>query len=191
MYITICKIDDQCKFNAWSGAPKSGALGQSRGMGWGEWWEGASRWWDTCTPMAESCHVWQKPTQYWKAIILQLKINNFLKINFFNWRLITLQHCGFCHTLTWISHGCTCVPHPEHPSHFPPHSIPLGCPSAPALSPLFHALNLNWCSISHMVIYIFQCYSLIIPPSPFGPRVQKSVLYICVSFAVLHIGSSF
>ena len=25
-------------------------------------------------------------------------------------RLITLQYCGgFCHTLTWISHGCTCV----------------------------------------------------------------------------------
>ena len=26
----------------------------------------------------------------------------------FNWRLITLQYfSGFCHTLTWISHGCT------------------------------------------------------------------------------------
>ena len=37
-------------------------------------------------------------------------------INYFNWRLITLQYCsGFCLTLTWISHGCTCVPHPEHP----------------------------------------------------------------------------
>ena len=30
---------------------------------------------------------------------------------YFNWRLITLQYCGdFCHTLTWISHWCTCVP---------------------------------------------------------------------------------
>ena len=29
----------------------------------------------------------------------------------FNWRLITLQYCsGFCHTWTWISHGCACVP---------------------------------------------------------------------------------
>ena len=27
---------------------------------------------------------------------------------YFNWRLITLQYCsGFCHMLTWISHGCT------------------------------------------------------------------------------------
>ena len=32
---------------------------------------------------------------------------------------------GFCHTLTWISHGFTCVPHPEPPSHLPPHPIPL------------------------------------------------------------------
>ena len=54
---------------------------------------------------------------------------------FISWRLITLQYCsGFCHTLTWISHGFTCVPHPDPPSHLPPHPIPLGLPSAPALS---------------------------------------------------------
>ena len=30
---------------------------------------------------------------------------------YFNWSLITLQYCGgFCHTLTSISHRCTCVP---------------------------------------------------------------------------------
>ena len=52
-----------------------------------------------------------------------------------SWRLITLQCCsGFCHTLTWIIHGFTCVPHPDPPSHLPPHPIPLGLPSAPALS---------------------------------------------------------
>ena len=29
---------------------------------------------------------------------------------FLSWRLIALQYCsGFCHTLTWISRGCTCV----------------------------------------------------------------------------------
>ena len=65
---------------------------------------------------------------------------SFFLINCFNWRLITLQYCsGFCHTLTWISHGCTCVPHPEPPSHLPPHPIPQGHPSAPALSTLSHA----------------------------------------------------
>ena len=59
----------------------------------------------------------------------------FFPIIFISWRLITLQYCGgFCHTLTWISYGFTCVPHPESPSHLPPHPIPLGHPSAPALS---------------------------------------------------------
>ena len=54
---------------------------------------------------------------------------------FIHWRLITLQYCSvFCHTLTWISHGFTCVPHLDPPSCLPLHPIPLGLPSAPALS---------------------------------------------------------
>ena len=36
---------------------------------------------------------------------------------------------GFCHTLKWNSHGFTCVPHPDSPSHLPLHPIPLGLPS--------------------------------------------------------------
>ena len=62
----------------------------------------------------------------------------FFKLNlifFISWRLIILQYCsGFCHTLKWISHGFTCVPHPDPPSHLPLHPIPLGPPSAPGLS---------------------------------------------------------
>ena len=50
----------------------------------------------------------------------------FFKI-YFNWRLITLQYCGgFCHTFTWISHGYTCVHHPNPPSYLPPYPIPQG-----------------------------------------------------------------
>ena len=110
---------------------------------------------------------------------------------FFNWRLITLQYCsGFCHTLTWISHGGTCVPHPEPLSHLSPHPILQGCPRAPAFSALFHESNLDWWSISHIVIYMFQCYSLKSSHLAFSHRVPKSFLYICVSFAVSHIGSS-
>ena len=76
----------------------------------------------------------------------------------FNWRLITWQYCSdFCHTLTWISHGCTCVPHPEPPSPLP-HPIPQGHPRAPALSALFHASNLDWSSLSHMVIYFIYFF---------------------------------
>ena len=68
------------------------------------------------------------------------KMGNFLFRFFFSfidmsWRWITLQYWGgFCHTLIWINHGFTCVPHPEPPSHLPPHPILLGHPSAPALS---------------------------------------------------------
>ena len=63
----------------------------------------------------------------------------FLLFPYFNWRLITLQYCvGFYHTLTWISHGCTCVPPSWTP--IPPPSQPhpsglslsasFGCPAS-------------------------------------------------------------
>ena len=65
-------------------------------------------------------------------ILFYLFIFSFI---FISWRLITSQHFnGFCHTLTWISHGYTCIPHPHHPSHLPLHPIPLGLPSAPGPS---------------------------------------------------------
>ena len=56
--------------------------------------------------------------------------------------------------------GVPVVPHPEALSHHPPHPIHQGHPSTPALNTLPHALNLDWRSISHMIIYMFQCYSL-------------------------------
>ena len=59
----------------------------------------------------------------------------FFSFIFISWRLIILQYCsGFSHTLTWISHGFTCVPHPDLPSHLFLHPFPLGLPSAPGLS---------------------------------------------------------
>ena len=63
-------------------------------------------------------------------------ISFFFFFNFcISWRLTTLQYCsGFCHTLKWISHGFTCVPHPDPPSHLPLHPIPLGLPSVPGPS---------------------------------------------------------
>ena len=76
-----------------------------------------------------------------------------------SWRLITLQYCsGFCHTLTWISHGFTCVPHPAPPSCLPPHPIPLGLPSAPAPSSCL--MHPAWAGdVSPLIVYLFQCYS--------------------------------
>ena len=36
--------------------------------------------------------------------------------------------------MKWISHGFTCVPHPDPPSHLPLYPLPLGLPSAPGPS---------------------------------------------------------
>ena len=87
----------------------------------------------------------------------------------------------FCHTSTWIRHGCTCVPHPEPPSHLPHHTIPLGHPSAPALSVLYHASNLDWRFVSHMILYMPQCHS---PksshPHPLPQSPKDCSIYLCL-----------
>ena len=51
-------------------------------------------------------------------------------------------------------------PHLKTQSHLLPHFIPLGCPRVP-LGALLYASDLHWSSVLHMVIYMFQCYSLI------------------------------
>ena len=88
---------------------------------------------------------------------------------FFYWRLITLQYCsGFCQTLTWISHGSTCVPHPEAPCHVPPHPIPQGHPSAPfeyllwwRFSPFFKWIHdfSKWSSLNRPWFLILTLHS--------------------------------
>ena len=96
----------------------------------------------------------------------------------------------FCHTSTRIRHRCTCVPHPELPSLFPPHTIPLGHPSAPAPSIQYHALNLDWQFISYMILYTFQCHS---PKSSHPPPLPQSpkdcsihlCLFCCLSYRVI------
>ena len=49
----------------------------------------------------------------------------------------------------------------------------LGNSSAPALSTLSHASNLDWRSLSHMIIYVFQCYSLKSPHPRLLPQSPK------------------
>ena len=105
-------------------------------------------------------------------------------ILFFNFTILY----WFCHISTWIHHRNTHAPHPEHSSLLPPHSIPLGHPSAPAPSIQYHAFNLDWWLVSYMILYMFQCHS----PKSSHPlplhRVHKTVLYISVSFAVSYTG---
>ena len=97
---------------------------------------------------------------------------------FYSWRLITFQYCsGFCPTLTWISHGVTCIPHPDPPPTslstrflwvFPVHQAPalISC-IPPGLVICFTIDNIHAVLLKH-------------PTLTFSHRVQKSVLYICV-----------
>ena len=70
-----------------------------------------------------------------------------------------------------------------NPLHLPPHPIPLGHPSAPAPSTLYHASSLDWRFISHVIIYMFQCHSPIssrLRPLPQSPK-DCSTYYVSVS----------
>ena len=123
---------------------------------------------------------------FWRLSELP-KILFFPPFIFISWRLIALQYCsGFCHTLTWINHGFTCIPHPDPPSCLPLHPIPLGLPSAPALSTCL--MHPTWAGdLFHP--WQYTCFDAVLSKHPtlaFSHRVQKSVLYICVSFSVLH-----
>jgi len=119
----------------------------------------------------------------------------FIYFNFIysNWRLnyFTILY-WFCHTSTWICHGCTRVPDPELPSHIPPRTIPLGHPSAPAPSILYPALNLDWRFVSYMILYMFQWYSpksshpLPLPQSPKDCSIHLC-LFRCLAYRVIVI----
>ena len=77
--------------------------------------------------------------------------------------------------------GIHVSPHSETPSHVPPHPIPLSCPWALASGALLHALNSPWSPVLHIIMYMFQCYSLksshpyLLPLSP-----KVSSLYLCL-----------
>ena len=96
----------------------------------------------------------------------------------------------FCHTLTWILHGCTWVPNPEPPSHLPPHIISLGHPSAPAPSILYPVSNLDWWFVSYMIVYMFQCHSpksshpLPLPQNPKDCSIHLCLL-CCLAYRVI------
>ena len=95
----------------------------------------------------------------------------------------------FCQTLTWICHGCTCAPilNPP-PTSLPIPSlwvIPVHQPEHP-VSCIEPGLAIHF---TYDTLHISMPFSHIIPPAP-SPSVQKTVLYICVSFAVSHTGLS-
>ena len=113
---------------------------------------------------------------------------SFFFFYFFNFTILY----WFCHISTWIHHRYTCVPHPEPPSLLPPHSIPLGRPSAPAPSVQYHASNLDWRLLSYMIFYMFQCHSpksshpLSLPQSPKDCSIHQC-LFCCLVHSIVTI----
>ena len=107
---------------------------------------------------------------------------------FFSWRLITLQYCsGFCHTFTWISHGLTCIPHPDPPSHLPLYPIPLGRKQC-QFSTYYEQENLHVNILKPLIINtVFKLYdSCKLPRLPVYPfwRVESNVYWMLTS--VIH-----
>ena len=119
-------------------------------------------------------HSWARFILFFFLIYLFYLVDNYFTILYW-----------VCHTPTWISHGCTCVPNPEPPSHLPPHSILLGHPSAPAPSILYPASNLDWRFVSYMILYMFQCHSP--KSSPYLPTESKRLFYTSVSLLLSRI----
>ena len=117
----------------------------------------------------------------------------FLKYKFiyFNWRLITLQYCiGFPIHQHESATGIHMFPilNPP-PSSLPIPSlwvIPVHQPQASCI------LHRTWTGDSFHIWY-YTCFNAILPNHPtfsLSHRVHKTVLYISVSFAILHTGLS-
>ena len=125
--------------------------------------------------IAESCSNW-----FWFVWFLFFK-HNFLKF-IFSWRKIALQCCvDFCHTTAWISHKYTYILSPPEPSSHHPLSLSSRSSQSPGLDSLCYIATSHWLSILHVVMYIFQCYSL----SSFQPLLTPlcpQVHSLCVCF---------
>ena len=91
----------------------------------------------------------------------------------------------FCHTSTWICHGCTRVSQPETPSHLPPHTIPL---DIPVHQPRASCIMQQTLTGDLFHIQYYTCFNAILSnhPSP-SPTEFKGLFYTSGSLLLSHI----
>ena len=110
-------------------------------------------------------------------------------INVYNNFFFTLQYCiGFSIHQHESAMGVHVFPILNPSFHFPPHTILLGHPSAPASSFLYPASNLNWQFISYLILYMFQCHSPKSSPSPQQSPKDCSIhlcLFCCLAYRLI------
>ena len=115
----------------------------------------------------------------------------FFNLFIFNWRITALQYCiSLCPTSVWISHRYTHVASLWNLTLTSHHPAPLGCHRAPDLSFLHHTAYSYWLSILHWRCICFHAILSIHPTLSFLHCVHMFVFYVCISIAVLQIGSS-
>ena len=119
--------------------------------------------------------------------------NGFLFFKLVTWRIIIYNIVmGFAIHQHESAIHIRVPPHPESPSHLPPHPIPLGCPRKPALGALLLASNSHWPSILHVVMHMLRCYSLksshprLLPLSPKVCSLHPCLL-CCPACRIVHI----
>ena len=106
----------------------------------------------------------------------------FSKFIYFDLKLITLQYCRvYCKTLTWISHGCPWVPHPEFPLPPPSSSHPSGSSQCTSTEHPVSYIEPGLAISFTYNIHVSMLFSQIIPPSP-SPTESRRLFYTSVSF---------
>ena len=98
--------------------------------GWAQWSTGPSKTPATAAGLAMT--LWLRRSRYSEQQTLGGE-HVYFGATFFFFFLILFNFTilyWFCHISKWICHRYTCVPHPEPSSLLPPHTIPLGRPSA-------------------------------------------------------------
>ena len=126
----------------------------------------------------------------WRIIALQYCVGLFFQLIYLFWlRIIKILwwHLPYIN-INWLQYTCDpsyWTPLPLLPPPYPSglsQSTSFGCPAS--CIKLALVICFTYCNL-----HISVLFSQIIPPSPFPTEsVQESVLYICVSFAVSHIG---